>query len=226
VTYCVAARRSGYEAIVARLKKETGQRIVLIKDKKQLSIRRLEALRPRYIFFPHWSEYVPAAIYQAYECVIFHMTDVPFGRGGTPLQNLISRGIYKTKISALRCGAVVDGGPVYLKRSLSLKGSAEEIYQRAAKVIGAMMAFMISHNIEPREQQGRVTTFKRRGPDESDIANLVQLHQVYDYIRMLDAQGYPRAFIETPSMRFEFERAVWRKGAVLANVKITRKTNA
>ncbi len=26
-----------------------------------------------------------------FECVCFHMTDVPYGRGGSPLQNLIIR---------------------------------------------------------------------------------------------------------------------------------------
>ena len=59
------------------------------------------------------------------------MTDLPFGRGGSPLQNLITRGISKTKISALRCNEEIDAGPIYLKRPLSLHGSAEEIYQLA-----------------------------------------------------------------------------------------------
>ena len=30
-------------------------------------------------------------IHENYKCIIFHMTDLPFGRGGSPLQNLISR---------------------------------------------------------------------------------------------------------------------------------------
>jgi methionyl-tRNA formyltransferase len=68
---------------------------------------------PRYVFFAHWSWKIPRAVYEAHECVIFHMTDVPFGRGGSPLQNLISRGIYETKLSALRCVEEMDAGPVY-----------------------------------------------------------------------------------------------------------------
>jgi len=65
---------------------------------------KVEEIQPQYIFFPHWSWIIPKRIYEAYECVVFHMTDLPFGRGGSPLQNLISRGIHQTRISAIRTG--------------------------------------------------------------------------------------------------------------------------
>ncbi len=56
------------------------------------------------------------------------MTDLPYGRGGSPLQNLIQRGHTSTMLTALRCGAGLDTGDVYLKQPLSLHGSAEEIF--------------------------------------------------------------------------------------------------
>ena len=59
------------------------------------------------------------------------MTDVPFGRGGSPLQNLISRGIYETKISAFRCVAEMDAGPVYPKRPFSLAEGRQASSSRA-----------------------------------------------------------------------------------------------
>ncbi len=37
-----------------------------------------------------------------------HMTDVPYGRGGSPLQNLIARGHTSTKLTAMRMTAEVD----------------------------------------------------------------------------------------------------------------------
>jgi methionyl-tRNA formyltransferase len=78
-------------------------------------------------------------------CVVFHMTDVPFGRGGSPLQNLIARGIYETRLSALRCEAEVDAGTVYLKRSLSLHGLGEEIFMRAADAMAPMISEIVTH---------------------------------------------------------------------------------
>jgi methionyl-tRNA formyltransferase len=95
--------------------------------------------RSRYIFFPFWSHKVPKEITDKYECVCFHMTDVPYGRGGSPLQNLILRGHTETVISALRMTDEMDAGPVYMKRPLSLEGSAQEIYERAAGIISGMM---------------------------------------------------------------------------------------
>ena len=67
------------------------------------------------------------------------MTDLPFGRGGSPLQNLVERGIYETKVSAIRCCKELDGGDVYMKKPLSLWGTAEEIYLRAAELTKEMM---------------------------------------------------------------------------------------
>ena len=46
---------------------------------------------PKYIFFPHWSKKVDTKIVNNYECVCFHETDLPYGRGGSPIQNLILR---------------------------------------------------------------------------------------------------------------------------------------
>lgn len=66
---------------------------------------------------------VPEAVLIAAECVCFHMTDVPYGRGGSPLQNLIVRKHKKTKLTALKMTEEIDAGPVYCKRELSLDGS-------------------------------------------------------------------------------------------------------
>lgn len=86
----------------------------------------------RYVFSLHWSEKVPENLISKNECVCFHMTDVPYGRGGSPLQNLIMRGQKETKLTALRMTSEFDAGPVYSKRPLSLEcGSAGEIYIRA-----------------------------------------------------------------------------------------------
>ncbi|MCS6808080.1 MAG: methionyl-tRNA formyltransferase [Bacteroidota bacterium] len=211
---------SNYERLLHR----TGQTFIFITDKKELTVENLRKYQPKYVFFPHWSYVIPASIFQEFECIIFHMTDVPFGRGGSPLQNLILRGIYETKISALRCTKELDAGPVYLKRPLSLYGSAEEIYMRAAEVIEEMIVEIVTtHNIIPVPQQGQVVTFTRRKPEESDISDVDSLEKVFDYIRMLDAEGYPRAYLETKSLRFEFSRASRKPNEILADVRITLK---
>lgn len=221
--YVIAASRKEYKSFSDKLSTLTGADFVPIGSCEELTIERLRVLNPRYVFFPHWSYIIPQEIFDAYECVIFHMTDVPFGRGGSPLQNLIARGIYHTKISALRCVAELDAGPVYYKRDLCLNGNAEEIYRRASQVICEMIVEIVKAQPIPQNQKGEVVSFRRRTPEESNIGKLTNLEQVFDYIRMLDAEGYPKAFLETEHHRFEFERGSLKDECIHADVKIYRK---
>lgn len=225
MNYVVASSRVWRPSLPENLSNRIGLKFISISRKEDLTPQTLETMSPRYIFFPHWSYIIPSDVFEKYECIIFHMTDVPFGRGGSPLQNLISRGIYETKISALRCVKELDAGPVYLKRPLSLYGSAEEIYLRASEIIEDMICQIIKEQPVPVEQTGEATCFSRRKPEQSSIAELTTLKQVFEHIRMLDADGYPRAFLETEHFRFEFERASFKKGQVIADVKITGRGN-
>lgn len=199
-------------------------KILLLTDEEKLTYQKIKNFNPKYIFFPHWSWLIPEKIHRNYECVIFHMTDLPFGRGGSPLQNLIDRGINKTRISAVRVIKELDAGPIYLKRNLPLNGSAEEIFKRASKIIFRdMIPYILRNKPQPVSQVGKVMVFKRKTPNQSKIANLNSLKKIYDYIRMLDAEGYPSAFIETPYAKIEFSGAKQKKNYILADAKITIK---
>lgn len=187
----------------------------------QLTAAAVRALKPRYIFFLHWSWKVPDDVVQETECVCFHMTDVPFGRGGSPLQNLIIRGHRETKLTALRMTSELDAGPVYLKEPLSLEGNAEEILMRASRLSTHMIETIVRKQPQPEPQAGPVTTFKRRKPAESEIPPLSSLTQLHDFLRMLDADGYPKAFIEHNGFRYEFTRSALYDGRIVADVTIT-----
>lgn len=183
------------------------------------------APKPRYIFFLHWSMRVPDEWLEAHECICFHMTDVPYGRGGSPLQNLIQRGHRETKLTALRMVHEMDAGPVYAKKSLSLEGNAEEIFLRAGRLSADIIEEMIRTGPEPVPQSGEAVIFKRRRPEQSAIpADLPDLGALHDFIRMLDAEGYPHAFIEHGGFRLEFTRAALYDGRLVADVKVTRSS--
>lgn len=180
----------------------------------------------RQIFFLHWSFIVPDQIVKKFECICFHMTDVPYGRGGSPLQNLIQRGKRETKLTALKMVKELDAGPVFIKRALSLEGStAEEIYIRASKLSCEMVKEILANDIEPIKQTGEVVKFKRRKPEDSILPTNKSLDVVHDHIRMLDAEGYPNAFLDVGGLRLEFTRSSRYDGKVVAEVKITNKLN-
>lgn len=224
--HVLAASRQGYGELIPKLEHVTGDSFTFIQNPGDFTLAAIENLAPRFIFLPHWSHKVPPEIHERFECVIFHMTDLPFGRGGSPLQNLISRGIYETKLCALRCVKEFDAGPIYLKSPLSLHGTAEEIFLRCTALVREMIIEILRNAPAPKSQQGKVTIFRRRRPEQSDIAGLTDLRQVFDYIRMLDADGYPPAFIEIGGLRLEFSRAALKQGEIVADVRIReRKTN-
>ena len=221
----IASSKLWNNDLIENVRSYSGFEVHYISNPMQLTLSRLSKMQPRYIFFPHWSHIIQSDIYKNFECVIFHMTDLPFGRGGSPLQNLIVRGIRKTKISALRCNEEVDAGPIYLKRRLSLHGSAQKIYQRATKEVENMIAEILKTNPVPVPQKGKVTMFKRRKARQSNLAGIKTLDEAYDLIRMLDADGYPHAFLDLGPFKLQFTRAIRKTDKVLADVSITLRSS-
>ena len=219
----IATPHARHDAIELAVREHLGLEVLRIRTPIELNIAVLTAFRPRFIFFPHWSWKISPDVFEKFECVIFHMTDLPFGRGGSPLQNLIVRGINETQLTALRCGAALDAGPIYMKRALSLYGTAEEILMRASRLTGEMIESIVREQPTPQPQVGEPVVFHRRTPQDGDLAGLNELEPVFDYIRMLDADGYPSAFLETEHFRLEFSRASLKPDSIIADVKISRK---
>lgn len=223
--FIIASSRIWNRDLPARLKKRTGHAFELLDRPEALNMEHLREINPTFIFFPHWSWIVPKAIHEQFDCVMFHMTDLPYGRGGSPLQNLIVRGHEHTMMSAFRCSAVMDAGPVYLKQPLSLEGSADDIFRRADHLIEDMIVNIIESRPESAAQQGKPVEFHRRKPEDGNIADLETLDQAFDYIRMLDAEGYPSAFIETERLHLAFSQAQHEGNEISASVRITLKPN-
>ena len=198
--------------------------VIIIDKKEDLSYEKLRIIDPRYIFIPHWSWMIPKDVYGGFECVVFHITDLPYGRGGSPLQNLILKGFKKTVISALQVNGGIDAGPIYLKIPLDLAGSAEQIYRRASNLIyGKIIPHILKNRPCPVPQKGPVTCFRRRKPGESRVPGKAGIQKLYDHIRMLDAPGYPPAFLEKGKLRFEFSKAIMNDDYLTASVRIIRK---
>lgn len=220
--FILASNQPWHRDLADRLAHRANREFRLIDRHEHLTADKLAELGAKTVFLPHWSHIIPPSVYETFECIIFHMTDLPYGRGGSPLQNLIVRGHTSTVISALRCTAQIDAGPIYLKRPLDLSGRAEEIFLRASGIIEEMIVELVEKRPEPEPQFGEPVMFKRRTPQEGNWSNATSLDEVYDYIRMLDAPGYPPAFVEIGPFLLEFSRPRREDDSVVANVCIRR----
>jgi len=85
-TYLVAGCKPWNRRVFDELITKLPGKWHFVDSPQQLTPKRIEALNPRYIFFLHWSWKVYDDIINNYECICFHMTDVPYRRGGSPLQ--------------------------------------------------------------------------------------------------------------------------------------------
>jgi methionyl-tRNA formyltransferase len=222
-SYIVASSKPWHKPGFEELERLEGGRWIWVSSPEELLRSTREAAGVRYIFFLHWNWQVPIELWARFECVCFHMTDVPYGRGGSPLQNLIVAGQKNTKLTALRMVEEMDAGPVYAKREMLLDGRAEEIYLRAGELSFEIIRWMIRNEPGAEPQQGEVVNFKRRKPGQSVLPEAGTLRSVYDHIRMLDAPTYPLAFVEYGDFRLEFSNAEVLEDEVVAQVVIRKK---
>lgn len=205
--------------------------IYIITSKSDLTEEKLKVIEPDYIFFPHWSWIIPESIYKKYKCIVFHTADLPYGRGGSPIQNLIIRGIYKSKISAIEVVEEIDAGDIYLKEEIDLEiGNVDEIIKHISnKIFNNMIPKFLKSNLKSYKQEGEVLEFKRRKPEESNFysfltkENDVSDKKIYDFIRMLDGEGYPKAYLEIGKYKMELKNIKLEEEGLSGEFKIKRK---
>jgi len=194
----------------------------LITEKHEFTYENVSKINPKYIFIPHWSWIIGENIWNNFECVVFHMADLPYGRWWSPLQNQIVRGIKNTKISAIKIDAWIDTGDIYLKKDVSLLWNANEIFMRASEIIfSEMIPYILDKQPIPVIQEWEILEFKRRKKEDWEIKEDFTLEKTYDYIRMLDGEWYPPAFIKFWNKILEFSEASLENNELIAKVKFT-----
>jgi methionyl-tRNA formyltransferase len=194
-----------------------------ISNKKDLKLEYLEKINPRYIFFPHWNWKVSSEIYERFECVVFHTAPLPYGRGGSPIQNLILKGLKNSPVCALKMTDNLDGGPIYDSFEVSLDGTISEIFSRIATCVEKLIVLICQNNPHPIEQHGEVVAFKRLSNSDNELLSNHSIKELYDRIRMVDGLDYPRAFINYGNHKIEFSEACLDGNLLLAKVKIISK---
>ena len=191
----------------------------------RVNIIKIKRINPKIIFFIHWSKFIDKSIFEKYLCIQFHSSNLPKGRGGSPIQNQIMLIIKKTKISAFKVSERLDSGPICIQGDLSLQGNALDILSKMeAKSVQMIKKIIKTKNLKFKKQKGKPSFFKRRKPSESKINayKTKTINKLYDFLRMLDAPGYPKAFIKLNKFKFSFNSIKIKKNTINAKVEITK----
>lgn len=193
--------------------------------KYKINFSDIKKANPDRIFFVHWSKKIEKKIFSNYECIQFHCSNLPKFRGGSPVQNQIANGIIKTKLSAFKVNGKIDTGNLCLSKSLSLTGKASDIYKRIENIaFKEIKKSLLKPKLKYKKQFGSPSFYKRRSPKLSKIPiSIKKIKRVYDHIRMLDAKGYPKSFLELKNFKVEFFNAIKKRNKIYGNFEIKKK---
>tara|TARA_B100001989_G_scaffold223163_1_gene176943 strand:+ start:3642 stop:4313 length:672 start_codon:yes stop_codon:yes gene_type:complete len=204
---------------------KNNHQIIIIKEKHELTLENIKKINPNLIFFPHWSWKVPNEIHKKYKCILFHTAPLPFGRGGSPIQNLILLGYKKSPVCALRMVEELDAGPIYSKSELSLEGPLSTIFKRLNIIVNDLIKELIEFMPEPTMQKGNHFHFRRLNKEDNKIPNKGSLENFYDRVRMLDDSTYPNPFIVYGDYIIEFNEAKFSNGEITCTAQIKFNNN-
>lgn len=196
---------------------------IYILNEKDLTFDNLKDLNPRFIFFPHWSWKVSPIIYENFECIIFHTAPLPYGRGGSPIQNLILRGFKNSPVCALKMTNEIDGGPIYDMINVSLSGSIDTIFNNISTCIEELILRICKNRPNPIPQSNNIKTFKRLSYQDNELLNSYSIDELYDRIRMVDGCDYKKAYINFGNYKIEFSNAEIINNELRAVVRILNK---
>ena len=132
---------------------------------------------------------------------MLHPSCLPKYRGGSPIQNQIQDGVIMSCVSIFKISKGIDSGNIYGQSPLELSGNLNDIFERMITVGFRLTCKILENNHTIVEQDDSQATYcKRRKPSESEVTinDLQQMsaQQLYDKVRMLNSDSYPRVFIK------------------------------
>ena len=131
--------------------------------------------------------------------LVIHGSNLPEGRGMSPLTWEVLSGRSKFYVSLLEATKQVDAGKIYMKSSFLLEGHElnEEIKDIQSKnIINLAVEFVRKFpDINPEEQVGDATYYKRRVKEDSEIDINRSINDQFNLLRIVDNERYPAFFI-------------------------------
>jgi len=190
---------------------------------KSCNHEHINNLNPDWIFFFHWGEIVLEEIYKNYRCVVLHTGNLPQARGGSPIQNQILDGIVQSEVNAIVMDKELDAGDIYYSLPITLQGSLLDIWLSISDIAYELIQKCITDNPRPTPQCGEPSTYKRIKNNKIKVDPHKDLCYIYNQIRMVDAEGYPNAYLNINGFKLEFTRAKIEENSIISDVRITKE---
>ena len=150
-------------------------------------------------FFLSCERIVPAYILKrnAHNIVV-HPSDIPLGRGFSPLSYQILEGKNIIPICLFEAAEKVDSGQVYYRDYINLEGhelNSETKELQGRKTIQMILRFLDDYpNVTGKIQQGESSFYKRRTAKDSKLDTKKSIAEQFDLLRIVDNERYPAFF--------------------------------
>lgn len=140
------------------------------------------------------------------QTLVVHASDLPEGRGWSPLVWQILEGRDRIAVTLLEAADEVDAGPILGQRWLVFEGHelVDEINASLIEAELALLDLAVAQFgfLAPRAQdEGRASWYRRRRPEDSRLDPGKTLGEQFDLLRVCDPQRYP-AFFEHRGHRY------------------------
>lgn len=159
------------------------------------------------LFLISCQEIIDAAVRANYRAsLVIHASDLPRGRGWSPLVWQLLEGCDDIVITLLEAVDEVDGGAIWHQEQLHFAGH-ELVDEINVALFGAELALMDYavanlETIQPRPQEGVPSYYRRRTPEDSRLDPRRSLADQFNLLRVADAARYP-AFFDHLGQRYE-----------------------
>ena len=154
-----------------------------------------------FCFYLGYEEIVPADILAQYRNnLVVHESDLPKGKGWSPLTWQILEGKKRIPITLFEASEKVDSGVIYLQDWIEFDGSEliDELRKAQAKIsIGLCKQFIKDYPQifeNARKQAGEESFYPRRFEMDSALDPSQSLEGQFNLLRVVDNQNYPAFF--------------------------------
>tara|TARA_B100001057_G_scaffold111913_2_gene110032 strand:- start:6783 stop:7427 length:645 start_codon:yes stop_codon:yes gene_type:complete len=134
--------------------------------------------------------------------LVVHESNLPQGRGFSPLYRQILNGKTNIVFSLFECSEKTDKGKIYFKKKIKFPSTLifEEIKIRQMNSAFSLIEkffenYSSKKNIKSYTQRGKVSYFKKIKPDMSKLDINKSIKSQFDIIRTRDNENFPSFFV-------------------------------
>ncbi|MDA9186538.1 hypothetical protein N9O39_00515 [Candidatus Pelagibacter sp.] len=140
--------------------------------------------------------------------LLIHESDLPNGRGFSPVQWQILQNINNITVCLLKVSSKADMGDICKKMTMSLDGTElyDEIRMKQAQITFKLINYFLTNypNVNFKKQESKSTFYRKRKPSDSQLNIDQTIRNQFNLLRICNNNDWP-AFFEIHGVRYKLK---------------------